>query len=131
MGPTDETATADTMPLENAGKSAATGLFERLPEWVLDPLSNEQKEAIHQAAEDPAWQRSPVDIRFTIPFLGKQFFITVISGAEKRSPKRRDEERHHYPLRTAATVFFFIGLSILFYVAAVVALALQSAIVEF
>ena len=68
---------------------------------------------------------------FYDPILGKQFFITVISGAEKRSPKRRDEERHHYPLRTAANVFFFIGLSILFYVAAVVALALQSAIVEF
>ena len=42
MGPTDETATADTMPPENAGISAATGLFERLPEWVLDTLSNEQ-----------------------------------------------------------------------------------------
>ena len=75
MGPTDETATADTIPLENAGQSAATGLFERLPEWVLDALLNEQKEAIHQAAKDPAWQRSPVDIRFTIPFLGKQLML--------------------------------------------------------
>lgn len=32
---------------------------------------------------------------------------------------------------TAANVFFFIGRGILLYVAAVVALALQSAIVEF
>ena len=131
MDAKDETATADTVPLEDAGRTPAIGLFERLPEWVLDTLSSEQKEAIHQAADDPAWKRSPVDIRFTIPFLGKKFFITVVSGTEKRSPKRRDQERHHYPLRTAANVFFFIGLATLFYVTAVVALALQSAIVEF
>ena len=131
MGAKDETATADTVPLEDAEKTPATGLFERLPEWVLDTLSSEQKEAIHQAAEDPAWKRSPVDIRFTIPFLGRKFFITVVSGAEKRSPKRRDQERHQYPVRTAANIFFFIGLATLFYIAAMVALALQSAIVEF
>ena len=65
------------------------------------------------------------------PIFGKKFFITVVSGAEKRSPQRRDQERHHYPIRTAANIFFFIGLGTLFYVAVVVALALQSAIVEF
>ena len=131
MGANDETAAADALPVADPGNSPAIGLFERLPEWVLDTLSNEQKEAIHQAAEEPAWVRSPVDIRFTIPFFGKKFFITVVSGAEKRSPQRRDQERHHYPIRTAANIFFFIGLGTLFYVAAVVALALQSAIVEF
>ena len=131
MNAKDETAPAETEPLEDAGKTPATGLFERLPEGMLDTLTSEQKEAIHQAAEDPAWKRSPVDIRFTFPFWGKKFFITVVSGAEKRSPKRRDQERHHYPVRTAANIFFFIGLATLFYVAAVVALALQSAIVEF
>lgn len=116
-----------------AGAEAAPagGLFERLPEWVIDTLSVEQKEAIHLAAEDPAWKRSPVDIRFTLPFFGRKFYVTVVSGAEKRSPDRRAEERHHYPLRTVANVFFFIGLATLFYMAAVIALALQSAIVEF
>ena len=109
----------------------AGGLFERLPEWVADTLSVEQKEAIHLAAENPSWKRSPVDIRFTIPFFGRKFYVTVVSGAEKRSPERREQERHHYPLRTIANVFFFIGLATLFYVAAVIALALQSAIVEF
>ena len=53
------------------------------------------------------------------------------AGAEKRSAERRDQERHHYPLRTAAKIFFFVGLATLFYMAAVIALALQSAIVEF
>ena len=56
---------------------------------------------------------------------------TYVGGAEKRSAERRDQERHHYPLRTAAKIFFFVGLATLFYMAAVIALALQSAIVEF
>lgn len=87
--------------------------------------------ASRSPAEDSAWKRSPVDIRFTLPFFGRKFYVTVVSGAEKRSPDRRAEERHHYPLRTVANVFFFIGLATLFYMAAVIALALQSAIVEF
>ena len=57
--------------------------------------------------------------------------VGTYAGAEKRSAERRDQERHHYPLRTAAKIFFFVGLATLFYMAAVIALALQSAIVEF
>ncbi len=128
---TDAVAGNELESWTRAGAAPAGGLFERLPEWVIDTLSVEQKEAIHLAAEDPAWKRSPVDIRFSIPFFGRKFYVTVVSGTEKRSPSRRAEERHHYPLRTVANVFFFIGLATLFYMAAVIALALQSAIVEF
>ena len=32
MDVNDETATADTLTVTDAGKSSATGLFERLPE---------------------------------------------------------------------------------------------------
>ncbi len=128
---TDAVAGNGSESLAGAEAAPAGGLFERLPEWVVDTLSVEQKEAIHLAAEDPAWKRSPVDIRFTLPFFGRKFYVTVVSGAEKRSPDRRSEERHHYPLRTVANVFFFIGLATLFYMAAVIVLALQSAIVEF
>ncbi len=131
MGAKNETIAPGTLPEASTERTMASGLFERLPDWVLDTLSTEQKEAIHQAAEDPAWKRSPVDIRFTVPFFGRKFYVTVISGAEKRSPERRDQERHHYPLRSAANIFFFIGLATFFYMAAVIALALQSAIVEF
>ena len=128
---TDAVAGNGSEALAGAGAAPAGGLFERLPEWVIDTLSVEQKEAINLAAEEPAWKRSPVDIRFTIPFFGRKFYVTVVSGAEKRSPGRRAKERHHYPLRTVANVFFFIGMATLFYMAAVIVLALQSAIVEF
>lgn len=105
--------------------------FDRLPEWVIDTLSPEQKEAIHQAAEDPSWRQSPVNIRFTLPFLRRKYYITVVGGLEQRSDERRAKERHHYPLRTLANVFFFVGLATVFYMAAVIILALQTAIVEF
>jgi hypothetical protein len=125
----------ETDPLSVANstdKPAPLGkFFDRLPEWVIDTLTPEQKEAIHLAAEEPAWRRSAVDIRLTVPFFGRKYYFTIVGGAEKRSDERRAEELHHYPLRTAANIFFFIGLGTLFYIAAVIALALQSAIVEF
>ncbi|NQU61348.1 MAG: hypothetical protein HQ512_09475 [Rhodospirillales bacterium] len=114
-----------------AGETQTGQLFDRLPEWVVDTLSNEQKEAIHQASEDPAWSKSPVDIRFSLPFFGKKFYVTVVGGSEKRGNERLAEDRHKYPLRTLANIFFFIGLATLFYMLAVVVLAMQSALVEF
>ncbi|MEE9317700.1 MAG: hypothetical protein V3U48_05360 [Rhodospirillales bacterium] len=123
----DTALTADEVVKE----TPVNRFFERLPEWVIDTLSPEQKEAIHQAAEDPSWGRSPVNIRFTLPFLSRKYYITVVGGSERRSDERRAKERHHYPLRTLANIFFFVGLATVFYVAAVIVLALQTAIVEF
>jgi hypothetical protein len=109
----------------------ANWLFERLPEWVIDTLSNEQKEAIHQAIDDSAGLRPPVNIRFAVPFFKTKFYVNVIGGEERRNDERQAKERHKYPLRTVANVFFFVGLGTLFYMLAVIVLALQSAIVEF
>lgn len=76
------------------------------------------------------WKRHPVDIRFSLPFLGGWFYVTVLSGPERRGAERRDRERHHYPLRTAANVFFVVGTAAAFYAAALVVLAFVSSIVE-
>ncbi len=118
-------------PETAAEMAQANWLFERLPEWVMDTLSSEQKEAIHEAVENPTRKRPPVNIRFTVPFFKIKFYVTVVGGEEKRSAERRAQERHKYPLRTVANVFFFIGLGTLFYMLAVFLLALQSAIIEF
>ncbi len=118
-------------PEKAAEMAHVNWLFERLPDWVMDTLSSEQKEAIHEAVENPAWKRPPVNIRFTVPFFKSEFYITVVGGEEKRNAERRAQERHKYPLRTVSNVFFFIGLGTLFYMLAVFLLALQSAIIEF
>jgi hypothetical protein len=114
-----------------AETAQANWLFERLPAWVVDTFSAEQKEAIHKVIDDPSWKRPPVNIRFTVPIIHKRFYITVVSGEEKRSSERRRRDRHSYPLRTAANVFFFVGIATVFYMVAVVGLAIQSAIIEF
>ena len=105
-------------------------LFERLPPWVADSLSTEQREAIHKALVEPAWKLHPINIRVSVPFLNRRYYVTVVGGEEKRSLERRRHDRHKYPLRTVANVFFMLGLGTIFYAAAILALALFSAVIE-
>ncbi len=106
-------------------------LFSRLPGWVIDTLSPEQKDAIYKAAEENAWGRHPVNIRFSLPGVGRRYFLTVVAGEEKRSSERRAHEKHRYPLRTAANIFFFAGIAAVFYLIGIVAVAFQTSLVAF
>ena len=106
-------------------------LFSRLPGWVIDTLSPEQKDAIYKAAEENAWGRHPVNIRFSLPGFGRRYFLTVVGGEEKRSTERRAHEKRRYPLRTAASIFFFAGIAAVFYLIGIVAVALQTSLVAF
>lgn len=110
---------------------AINSLFERLPPWVVDTLTNEQKEAIHKAVSDPEWDMPPLNIRLSLPLLKRRYYVTVVGGEEKRSSSRRAHDRNRYPLRTVANFFFFIGLITIFYVVAVVGIAIYSSIIEF
>ena len=99
-------------------------LFTRLPEWVVDSLTSRQKVAIDSAVGTRAWKRPPVNIRFSVPFLTRCYYITVVSGEEKRTQKRLAEERGEYPLRTLANGFFFEGVLTLTYVVMLVGLSI-------
>ncbi len=105
-------------------------LFARLPPWILDTLSAEQKDALLKATTDTSWNRPPVNARLHIPFFSRRYYVTIVGGEEKRSSERRAHERNHYPLRTMANVFFFIGIITLFYLVSLVGLAFTSAIIE-
>lgn len=105
-------------------------LFERLPPWVVDSFSTEQREAIHKALVEPTWKLHPINIRLSLPFLNRRYYVTVVGGEEKRSLERRRHDRHKYPLRTVANVFFVLGIGTVFYAAAILALALFSAVIE-
>jgi len=106
-------------------------LFPRLAPWVLDTLNPEQKEAIHIAASDASWNRPPINVRLRFPFFTRRYYVTIVGGEERRSIERRAHERHHYPLRTMANAFFFLGVLSLFYLVSLVGLAFTSALVEF
>ena len=105
-------------------------LFKRLPPWIMDTLTNDQKAAIHDAITDSAWQRHVVNIRVSLPFFNQRFYITVVGGEEKRDAGRRATERQTYPLRTIANVFFVIGAATVFYAFALIALAFHATVFE-
>lgn len=105
-------------------------LFARLPPWVLDTMSAEQKDALLKATTDVSWNRPPVNARLHIPFFSRRYYVTIVGGEDKRSLERRAHERNHYPLRTVANVFFFIGIITLFYLVTLVGMAFTSAIIE-
>ena len=107
------------------------GLFARLPGSVIDTLSNEQKEAIHHAADQSNWSAHPLNIRVSIPFIRRRFYITVVGGEEKRSAERRTHDRNRYPLRTIANIFFFLGIGAVIYAAALFVLAVNTALIRF
>ena len=109
----------------------ANWLFARLPPWIVDTLSLEQQEAIHNALDDNSSMRPPVNIRFSIPVFARVYYITIVAGEEARSEERRKHERHKYPLRTFANIFFFIGIATLFFMITLVAIAVNSTIIEF
>ena len=109
----------------------ADSLFARLPAWVMDTLTAEQRDAIHQAVCDPSLRHPPINIRFSLPAFGRRYFLTIIGGAERRGTQRRAQERTKFPLRTVANFLFFLFLGALIYVLSVASLLLNRSFVNF
>ncbi len=109
----------------------ANWLFARLPPWIIDTLGNEQKEALHRALDDQSWDRPPLNIRVHLPWFARRYYLTIVGGEESRSAERRVHERHRYPLRTLANIFFFVGIVTVFLAIVLFAIAVNTTIVEF
>lgn len=68
----------------------------------------------------PAPVHYPVNIRITIPFLPRAFFVTLIVGPERRGSARLREERKRHPittlgnLATIVTTLIILNISALF-----------------
>jgi len=73
----------------------------------------------------------PVNIRFSLPFFGRRYFLSIIGGSEQRGPERRVTERQIHPIKTTSNVLFVGGFAIIFYVVGFLVIAVQSSIVEF
>lgn len=122
---------SEDVPENVAGASLqAETLFERLPPWVVDTLTTEQKEAIHTAITEPAWKAHSVNLRMSVPVLGRHYYVTAVAGEERRSAERRSHESRRYPVRTLANIFFVVGIAALFYALALIAVALHSAVIK-
>jgi len=70
---------------------------------------------IARADAEPA--RYPVNLRITVPFVPKPFFITLIIGPERRGAERRRMERERHPINTWGNLAVALGAWTVFSIA--------------
>jgi hypothetical protein len=105
-------------------------LLQRLPRDVLNTLSIEQRNAI-QNATSTSWRGHGVNIRMSLPFFGRRFYLTCVGGEERRPMQRVITEREHHPVRTMANSLFLAGVAFFFYAIVLVGLLVKAAVIEF
>ena len=109
----------------------ADSLFARLPARVMDTLTAEQRDAIHQAVCDPSLRHPPINIRFSLPAFGRRYFLTIIGGAERRGARRRTQEQTKFPVRTVANFLCFIFLGALIYALSIASILVHRSLTGF
>ncbi|WGV25705.1 hypothetical protein [Halotia branconii] len=61
--------------------------FARIPSQTAATFTDIQLAELKSVFRDRFGKRHPIDIRVSIPFLKRRFYIVLIIGKEKRSPK--------------------------------------------
>jgi hypothetical protein len=57
----------------------------------------------------------PINIKMTVPFLGRRFYFSIAGGKERRSKERLALERQRSPFFTKNNItFVFVGAVILY-----------------
>ena len=65
-------------------------------------------------ATDDGWSgRHAINLRLTIPVLSSRYYLTIVGGKERRSPKRRMDERQKNPLATRWNIAFLAVLGLI------------------
>ncbi|MDA0652334.1 MAG: hypothetical protein O3C49_03535 [Proteobacteria bacterium] len=68
------------------------------------------------AIRDTAKRASPpVNIRMTVPILGRRFYFSLAGGRERRSTERLALERQANPLRTKSNITFILIGAVIIY----------------
>lgn len=68
---------------------ALARLLSQMPDEVAQSFDQRQLEAIQSALVASTRKRHPVDIRWSIPLLMRQFYVVLLMGEEERSKARR------------------------------------------
>jgi hypothetical protein len=106
-------------------------LLANVPEDVIASFTPEQRAALWTAAKPISWRKHPINIRFTFPFIGGRYFVTLVGGFERRAKDRIVRERCMHPMLTAGNILFMLGVGGAFYLAAVAGIFLFSSLIEF
>ena len=87
-------------------------------------------ETAAEARMTQPWSHHPINIRFSVPFVGGRYYFTMVAGRERRTHERRRDERSDHPLMTWGNAFFAMGLTTIAMFAALVVFIAQSSIIE-
>jgi hypothetical protein len=124
-------ATAGNVGTAN-GLTQLDRVFDLLPENIRASLSESQRGALQEALQKVSWQRDhAVNIRFSVPFLFRRMFVTIVAGVEKRAPQRVAHDNESHPLRTIGNFIFLGTMAILIYLIALAGVLAYSSIIEF
>jgi len=94
--------------LHYQGSGAAALAEDRAPYAAREAAEGEAP------AESAAWSgRHAVNLRLTIPVLSARYYLTIVGGKERRSPKRRSDERQKNPLATRWNIAFLAVLGLI------------------
>lgn len=94
------------------GEARARRLLERLPEEIRASLTPDQEQAVLAAARLDSWDLHPVDIRLSVPWFGRRFYMVLVAGGERRSSARLKTERRSRPLWSLPNLSFLLIMSL-------------------
>jgi len=106
-------------------------LLEKVPRAVAGSFTPEQLAALRNAVQPATWRKHPINIRVTLPFIGRRFFITLVGGQEHRGTDRILRERTANPLGTPTNILFMLGVGGAFYLVAVLGMFAFSNLIVF
>ncbi|WP_417819692.1 hypothetical protein [Terasakiella sp.] len=107
-------------------------LHRRLDGDIVASLDDWQRHAINDALETAKWSNEhPLNLRLSVPFFTKRFYLTIVGGPEQRTHARLKEERHTHPVRSVINLLFAVGVVGGAAILMLLILALYSSILEF
>jgi len=96
---------------EIAGSGVVQALLRRMAPAARDSFTPTQIAMLQEAAAKATYGSHPLDLRLTLPLLGKEFYLVLLGGPERRSDARRRAERLRYPTGKLANLLFLGGLA--------------------
>ena len=90
-----------------------------------------QEDALTGKDNPTTWVSHPIDIRISIPFLHRRYYITLVAGRERRAARRRQEDPQSYTLFTLGNALFALGITTMLTVIGLGILITTSSIIEY
>ena len=88
-------------------------LLGPMNQHVARSFTEAQLQELERVLEATSSRGVPVDIRVTVPFFWRRYFITFLAGSERRSPARLKEDRARHALWTFANTCCFVFVLLL------------------